>query len=79
MWVVPRRKIERSANAIREREEICDTIRNEMKRMEYTFDEFASEIHMSKSTLSQRLNGTTEFKLIELIEIADLLGIEIII
>jgi transcriptional regulator with XRE-family HTH domain len=73
------KKVERCANAIRERDEICDTIRREMKRMEYTFDEFAEVLHMSKSVLSQRLKGISEFRLIELIVICDLLGIEIII
>ena len=73
------KKVDRGANAIHEREAICAMIRREMKRMEYTFDEFAEAIHMSKSVLSQRLKGISEFKLIELITIADLLGIEIII
>lgn len=73
------KKVERCPNAIRERNEILDMIRREMKRAEYTFDEFAEELHMGKSVLSQRLNGISEFKLIELITIADLLGLEFII
>lgn len=68
-----------SAQALRERDEIIERIRDAMKHMEYTQNELSRELGMKTQSLNQRLTGKHEFRLIELIELCDLLGIEIII
>lgn len=69
----------RTKAAVREKNYIICQIRDAMAEKGLTYREMAKAIGMTKSTLADRLVGQTEFKLIELIVIADYLGVEIII
>ena len=69
----------RTKAAVREKTYIICQIRDAIAEKELTYKEVAKAIGMTKDTLTKRLVGQNEFKLIELIVIADYLGIEIII
>lgn len=69
----------RTKAAVREKNYILCQILDAIVQKELTYKEVAAAIGMTKETLEKRLVGQTEFKLIELIVIADHLGIEIII
>lgn len=60
-----------------EEERIRRIITKGMKEKKISRTRLAEELGMAKSTLSQRFSGVMEFKLAELIEICDLLGIKI--
>lgn len=62
-----------------EEERIRHTIIKAMKKKKISRVRLAEELGMGKSTLSQRFSGAREFKLSELIEICDILGIELTI
>ena len=69
----------RTKAAVREKNYIIFQIRDAIAEKGLTYKEVATAIGMTKDTLKKRLVGQNEFKLIELIVIADYLGIEIII
>lgn len=69
----------RTKAAVREKNYIIRQIRDAIAEKGLTYKEVATAIGMTKDTLKKRLVGQNEFKLIELIVIADYLGIEIII
>lgn len=69
----------RTKAAVREKNYIIRQIRDAIAEKRLTYKEVATAIGMTKDTLKKRLVGQNEFKLIELIVIADYLGIEIII
>lgn len=69
----------RTKAAMREKTYIICQIRDAIAQKGLTCKEVAKAIGMTKDTLEKRLVGQIEFKLIELIVIADYLGIEIII
>lgn len=69
----------RTKAAMREKTYIICQIRDAITEKELAYKEVAKAIGMTKDTLTKRLVGQNEFKLIELIVIADYLGIEIII
>lgn len=69
----------RTKAAVREKTYIICQIRDAIAKKRLTYKEVAKAIGMTKDTLTKRLIGQNEFKLIELIVIADYLGIEIII
>lgn len=69
----------RTKAAMREKTHIICQIRDAIEAKGLTYNELAKAIGMTKDTLAKRLVGQNEFKLIELIVIADYLGIEIII
>jgi transcriptional regulator with XRE-family HTH domain len=60
-----------------EEERIRQTIRDALKAQKVRKYKLADEIGMGKSTLVQRLKGKSQFKLSEIIEICDVLGIKI--
>lgn len=69
----------RTKAAVREKNYIICQIQDAIAEKGLTYKEVAKTIGMTKDTLKKRLVGQNEFKLIELIVIADYLGIEIII
>lgn len=69
----------RTKAAVRGKKHIICQIRDAIAEKGLTHKEVAKAIGMTKDTLTKRLIGQNEFKLIELIVIADYLGIEIII
>lgn len=69
----------RTKAAMREKTYIIRQIRDAITEKGLTYKDVATAIGMTKDTLEKRLVGQNEFKLIELIVIADYLGIEIII
>lgn len=71
--------MKRTRQAMRERDDIILQIRKAISEKGMTDAAVAKEIGMGTDTLAKRLNGIYEFKLIELIVLADLFGIEIII
>lgn len=71
--------MKRTKQAMWERDDIICQIRDAIADKGLTYKEVAKAIGMTKDTLTKRLVGQNEFKLIELIVIADYLGIEIII
>lgn len=71
--------MKRTREAMRERNQIICQIRETIAEKGMTYNELSEAIGMTKDTLAKRLIEQNEFKLIELIVIADYLGIEIII
>ncbi len=71
--------MKRTKQAMQERLHIICQIRDAIAEKDMNYDEFARQIGMTKDTVTKRLNGICDFKLTELIVIADLLGIEFII
>lgn len=71
--------MKRTRQAMWERDDIILQIRKAIAGKGMTDAAVAKEIGMETDTLAKRLNGIYEFKLVELIVLADLLGIEIII
>lgn len=69
----------RTKAAVRKKTYIVCQIRDAIAEKGLTHKAVATAIGMTKDTLEKRLVGQNEFKLIELIVIADYLGIEIII
>ena len=69
----------RTKAAMQEKTYIICQIRDAIAEKGLTYKEVSKAIGMTKDTLAKRLIGQNEFKLIELIVIADYLGIEIII
>lgn len=71
--------MKRTRQAMRERDDIILEIRKAIAEKDMTEAAVGKELGMGTDTFAKRLNGIYEFKLIEIIVLADLLGIEIII
>lgn len=66
-------------DAIHKRDAILSRIKREMENRGIRQIDLAEELGQNKLTVSNRLNGKSEIKLIELIELCEFLGITITI
>lgn len=65
--------------ALKERDDVIECFRYAMKRRGFSIAKLAEETGISCATLQSKLCGYSEFTLVQVAEIADVLGIEVIL
>ena len=58
--------------------DITASIRAELAYKNMTLDQLAESISMSRKSLSQRMNGHTDFRLAEIVDISDALNVSVV-